>query len=444
MRVNTALQLAEHIHDLRADSLDAMDREAAVRCVLDLLGAAAAGAGENSARAALRASLSMYSGGSADIWFAGQSAGAHAALLANSAAAAALDLDDGHRLARGHPGAAVIPAAWTFLNSPPEQAHAADELLLAIVAGYETGIRMAMGRLNYAPSGAWAPYAVIAAAGLLQRSSPQTMAQAFGIAAQCAPALPGFAGLMGSDVKEGIAWGSATGLAALELAREGFTGPAHIFDEPQLFAADRICAGLGGTAMIHGIYFKPFACCRHAHAPVEAYLALAAQHRIKPADVVAVTVSTYRATFNLANSARPHTLVQAQYSVPFCIGAAAMRGRDALLPMQDTLLEDAAVADFAGRIRIEHAGDLEALFPARSPARVTITTRKATYTSEITDACGDSHTPFSWGELEAKFLAATRHVMKASRQQEILAGVQTLRDGCVEPLCAALRRPLTS
>jgi 2-methylcitrate dehydratase PrpD len=90
----TGLQLAHHVHALDAGELSSATREAAVRCVLDLLCAAAAGFEHSSARAA-RAAVSFFGPGEADVWFAGSTASPLAALLANSVASSAHDLDDG-------------------------------------------------------------------------------------------------------------------------------------------------------------------------------------------------------------------------------------------------------------------------------------------------------------------------------------------------------------
>src|SRR5204863_3940255 len=131
--------------------------------------------------------------------------------------------------------------------------------LAGIVAGYEIGVRVAVARPAYAPSGAWSPFAALAAAAAVRGTRVDALAHALGIAAQHAPALPGLAGLMGSDVKEGIAWGAASGMAALRLAESGFTGPLAIFDEVALYSAERLLAGLGGPPLIGGTYFKPYA-----------------------------------------------------------------------------------------------------------------------------------------------------------------------------------------
>ena len=327
-----------------------------------------------------------------------------------------------------------------MLHALPEGAPAGEEFLSAIVAGYEAGVRMAMGRLAYAPSGAWSPYAVIAAAGSLCRTRPEVMAQAFGIAAQTAPAFPGLAGLMGCDVKEAIPWGSVTGLAALHLAQEGFSGPAQIFDQPTLFAADRILDGLGDRPLIEGTYFKPFACCRHIHAPLDAYVALSAQRGIAVSDVMGVEVHTYRATFNLSNLPHPRTLVEAQYSVPYCLALCAVHGPSALVPMDVQLLNDNKVLAFARRVTLHHDTEIEQLFPARSPARVTVTLRGGVrLSSPVTDPRGDPSTPLSWEELQAKFLMATARALHPARQTEVLEAIRHLRDGDLAPLCVALR-----
>lgn len=435
----TSLELAHHVHGFRLAAMTEAARDAALRCVLDLLCAAAAGQRGPGVQAAQRASVALFGTGDSSVWFTGRSASPCAALLANSSAAAAQDLDDGYRQARGHPGAAVIPAAWAMLQQQADEADAAERWLAAIIVGYEVGLRVAMGRLSYAPSGAWAPHAAIAAAGRLLGTGPDALAQAFGIAAQTAPALPGLAGLMGSDVKEGIPWGSVTGLAALQLAEAGATGPAHIFDDATLFNARPMVEGLGQTALIEGVYFKPFACCRHIHAPLEAYVALAAQHGFSAADVLAVDVHTYRALQNLSNLPDPHSLVEAQYSLPYCLALCAVAGPEALVPMQAHRLDDLRVVELARRVAVHHDLQIEALFPARSPASVTVTLRDGErLRSPVTDPRGDPATALSWQELEAKFLLATRPLLGPQRQDQLLQAVHRLRQGDLAPLRQAL------
>jgi 2-methylcitrate dehydratase PrpD len=433
--MSTSRLLAQHVCSLNADELRPESRDAAYRCVLDLLTAAAAGFREPVAHAVRRTVRSQYGSGPSAIWFTGEGTSECGAVFCNSAAAAALDLDDGVRLARGHPGAAVIPAALTALSNERLQA---DEMLAAIVAGYEAGVRIAVARPSYAPSGAWSAFAAIAAVGRIRRMSPEIISHAFGIAAQCAPGLPGLAGLMGSDVKEGIAWGAVTGLTALCLAEAGFTGPERIFDDPALFAGERIVHGLGGIPMIEATYFKPYACCRHIHAPLDAFRALVQQHSLSAADMVSVEVHTYSGTFNLSNLPAPRDLIEAQYSVPYCVAICAVRGPQALLPMEVSILEDEAVQAFARKVTLHRDPDIERLFPARSPARVVVNTSDGRIESPVTDPRGDPSSAMSSDDLKEKFRIATRHALVPARQAEVLEAIERLRLGELAPLKAAL------
>jgi len=437
--LQVARSLADYVTTLRPEHLSDRSIDVALCCLLDLLGAAAAALDNLGVQAARRAAVPLYGTGNVNLWFTGTTGSACAALLANSAAAAALDLDDGYRRARGHPGAAVIPTVLAGLT----QDLPADALIAAVVAGYEVGVRMSMGRLSYAPSGAWSPHAVIAAAGRLNQSSATHMTQAFGIAAQTAPALPALAGMAGSDVKEGIPAGVVAGYAALKLAEAGFIGPATMLDDENLFAGGKILDGLGGVPLIEGTYFKPFGCCRHIHGALDALLHLQREHGFTRDDIASIDVHTYRATFNLANRPVPHDLVDAQYSVPHCLAVCAWHGSDALLPLQDAHLNDPAVNDLARRIAVHHDAGIEPLFPARSPSWITVTLRSAKRLhSPLVDPRGDPGNPMDWTQLVSKFLTATAHTLTEAHQQAIIKSVARLRAGDVGPLRQALAYPV--
>jgi 2-methylcitrate dehydratase PrpD len=227
-------------------------------------------------------------------------------------------------------------------------------------------------------------------------------------------------------------------VAALRLAEAGFTGPLAIFDEVAGFSSERMLAGLGGTPLIAGTYFKPYACCRHNHAPLDAYGALAAQHAIAPADVTAIEVHTYSGAFNLSNRAAPRDLVEAQYSVPFCLALLALRGRESLLPMEAAVLGNPQLEAFAARVSMHRDPALERLFPAQSPARVVVHAGGKRFESPVTTPRGDPADPLSWDELRAKFVTATRLVLSPERQHDLLAAVGRLREGDLQPLRAAL------
>lgn len=435
---NTAHRLARHVVNSSPPELGSVARQTAARCLLDALGSAAAALDMPGVRAARTAAMRLFGGGRVPIWFTNERVSPGAALMANSAATAALDLDDGYRQARGHPGAAVVPAALAVLNE--DACVSTDELVASIVVGYEVALRVAMARPAYSPSGAWSGFGVVAALGRLRGASQSQIANALAIVAQTSPALPALAGLAGSDVKEGIPYGCAAGLVALESAMAGVTGPTVIFDDASLFDARVIADGLGDTALIDGSYFKPFGCCRHIHGALDALLALRQEHDFVASDIDSIEVNTYRATFNLSNLPAPGSLVEAQYSVPFCAALVTLHGADALLPMHDAQLQDTRVLQLARRVTVALDPAIEPLFPQRSPARVAVRLRNGVVlASPLVDPRGDPSCPLSWDDLVRKFRQVSARTLGARRQAAVLAALEQFEQGHVAPLCRALQ-----
>ncbi len=436
-RDHIALQLGHYVAGLSFGILDAKTKEAVMRCVLDTLVSAAAALALPGVKASQHAAQALYGAGRSTLWFTRSDVSEAAALYANSAAACALDLDDGNRMARGHPGAAVIPTALALAYNHPQIT--VQDFMAAVVAGYEVGIRMATAKPNYAPSGSWSGFAVVATAGRMLGVNAEIIAQALAIAAQTAPALPALAGLAGSDLKEGIPAGVASGWAALQLAQAGFAGPTAMLDDPELFDLDTILHNLDGRPLINSTYFKIFGCCRHIHAPLEAFLHLQAIHGFSARDIVKMDVYTYRATFNLSNKPHPLTLVEAQYSVPYCLALCAVQGSDALLPLETCYLSNAEVIDLAERVQVVHDASIEPLFPIRSPAWVAVNLANGVrLESPLMDPRGDPDRPLTWDDLEHKLTVATRSTLSETQQRTLLDGVAALRKEEWEPLLRAL------
>jgi 2-methylcitrate dehydratase PrpD len=334
--VETVRRLAAYVAGAREQALADDLREASCRAVLDLVAAALPGIDAPGPRAIRRVANATMAAGALPIWFTGQRAGLAGAIWCNAAAAAALDLDDGHRIARGHPGAAIIPAAFAAAEASGSPA---EELLRAIAIGYEVGVTIGAARRFYANTGMWSGYGVVAALGALRRTPPDVLAHAFAIAGISAPnqlhagAGPLFPAQEGNDVKEGIAWSSATAVNALLLAEAGHSGPLALLDQPEHFRLEGLTEDLGQQRYVARNYIKFHAGCRHVHAPVEALLGLIAQHPLAPADIEAIEVASYGGALRIANRPQPSGLTDIQFSIPYCLALVAIDGPDALLPL---------------------------------------------------------------------------------------------------------------
>ena len=252
--------LADYVGDIAQTELDTAVAGAAAHVLIDLIGCAAGGFDSAAARATRQTVIQLYADGPAAIWFGSARLRVEGAAMANSAAASALDLDDGHRRAGGHPGAAIVP---TVLAVGPTAGACGRDLIAAIVAGYEVAVRVSAARdfkrLDTLSTGRWCAYGTVAAAGLLGRDNPVTLAQAFAISGVLSPGLSaaGYSTVMGNQVKEGIPWAVMTGLTALELARRGLTGPLDILDHGDYFDAAAITDGVGAGSVLDWFVSNP-------------------------------------------------------------------------------------------------------------------------------------------------------------------------------------------
>lgn len=433
-------QLANYVVAARGQGLSDDLREAACRSVLDLVAAASAGVAAPCPRTVRQAARETMASGALPVWFCGQTAGLAGAIWCNAAAAAALDLDDGHRMARGHPGAAVIPAA---LAAAQEIDATTEDLVQAIVVGYEVGVAVGAARRYYANTGMWSGYGVVAALGVLRRTPPDRLAHAFAIAGMSAPnqlhagAGPGFRAQEGSDVKEGIPWSGVTALSALLLAEAGHTGPLALLDNDEHFRLSGLAEGLGRQGYIARNYMKFLACCRHVHAPVEALLGLLARHRLDPRRIEAIEVATYGGALRLANRPRPQSFTDIQFSIPYCLSLVALDGPDALLPLTDAAFDRPEIVALAEKVAMRLDPELDARFPAETLSRVTIRIDGREYVSPVAAPRGEASAPPSWADLEEKLRKASRFVATPSQQDQMLAALRRLRGGDHGPLLEA-------
>ena len=282
------------------------------------------------------------------------------------------------------------------------------------------------------------------AAGWLRGLPADSIAEAIAIAAVSAPnqAANGYTRVLGNAVKEGVPVATAIGLTAVELAAAGFTGPVDVLDHVSRFDPDVLTKGLGDTWLIEGCYLKPYSCCRWIHAGLDGLLAIRNEHGIEAKDIIAIDMHTFGATIALSNEIAPRTLEGAQYSTPFCLALAALRGADALQPLQEELLHDADARALAGRVRLHLDPAFEAMFPRKVPCRIAVTTAAGTIDRTVLSPKGEADNPMSWTDLAEKFTVVTGKFIDAVAQRRLRSALRSLGDGDGAPLQAALAAPL--
>jgi len=232
------------------------------RCLMDTLGALIAGSQTPVSGIMRKTALEQFSGDQATILVSADRISATGAALANGFYGNALDIDDGYRNVKGHPGACALPPVLAGAELAGECS--GEKFLTTLVIAYELGIRAGVIRHGtyevYHSSGSWGAIAGAAAVGRLLGFSPGQMFHAMGAAEYHAPIAPMMKGIDTPSMgKDSIGWGCMVAVLSALLARDGFTGVRPLFDD----APDPLVVkSLGQQWEILNLYFKPYAACR--------------------------------------------------------------------------------------------------------------------------------------------------------------------------------------
>lgn len=333
----------------------------------------------------------------------------YSAAVANGGASDWCELDEGYRRAICHAGIYCLPA---LLAEAEATGATGEELLRALVAGYETTARVARSftwpNLTLHPHGSLAAVGAAASVAALRRLSAEDAAAAISSAATMV--VPGpynhaITGALVRNVWPGV--GAWSGMRAVDWVAAGIAGrPEGLHD---VFATafggtampGELTAGLGADWALADGYHKIFACCQYAHAAVEATLKLLEQ--ADPSGIRRIHIDTHWRGRTLDNAA-PETTLAAKFSMQHILAAAAVHGHAGAAAFHASTLDDPAVAELRGRVRIG-AWEPEQEWPNDRPARVTWEMNDgARLTEECLSARGGPDRPFAPDEIAAKVL----------------------------------------
>lgn len=401
----------------------------ASRCVLDLVGVAIAGTRTSMTEISARFAYDQFGPGKATVIGSRRSLSVTGAAWVNCSAASALDLDDGHRMAMGHPGACVIPAALAIAEMTGASGR---EFLAAIVAGYEVAVRASVARVPWYKermysSGIWGVFGAAAAAGKLLGFDEATLQSAIGNAASHGSFPPGGLQANYSMVKEVIGWAGMTGCAAALLAQQGFIGPENVMDYSGRWDTAQLVDGLGNPDRyaILSAYFKPYAVCRWAHSSVDAVLDLAGRHGLQPEEIEKILVETFYEVTRLVNYA-PRNAIAAQFSIPFALAVALLYHRIEPGDVSEENLLKPEVLDLAQRVEVVVDPEINGQFPAKTIARVTMHTRQGRFQATVEYPRGNPENPLSDDDLRAKFRSLTAKIVGEKTCEKLQAAILDL------------------
>jgi 2-methylcitrate dehydratase PrpD len=337
------------------------------------------------------------------------------AAAANGTAAHALDLDDGYTPGACHPGGPILSAAFAAGEAMSSDA---PSIVRAIALGYEVACRIA-GASHPCTASSRFPQHCPRRASSARRprwrhsaaSMPLGFANAYGLAGSHAGGLLSFLD-QGSDVKRYHAGKAARdGLVSAELAGRGLTAPTVVLEGAhgyfQAFTGghvdlDHLTGDLGSTWRMLRTYNKPYPCCRHVHGAIDAALQIREREQLEPESIETVRVETFAIAAShdgkdIAN------LLDAQMSLPYCVGAALVHGEVGMDQFDERSRADARLRTIVDATEVLTDEAYTSDYPSSRAARVHIRAGGRDHVEEVMQPYGEPDNPMSDDAIDTKF-----------------------------------------
>jgi len=343
-------EIARWVNSVSYDDIPSRVIERAKYQILNTVAAAHAGAISPSSVKLLDAVRKWDAGGDFPVVATGDKMSLHGALFANAALSMAHDFDD--YLFLGHSGHSAVFAS--LLAGMAEKKNVR-EVLCAQVIGNEISGRLGAACVIGPQNGQMWTHIHIAGTAAIAAKLMGMDAKGIAHAIAIGYYQPAFAmppGFMGPDTKLlSAAQTSLAGLMAAELAREGFTGPLDIFENPRGFLAqfsyapmEFMLSGWGKSWVTDSIAYKVVPGCAYIDTMVDALKMILEKFRAKtgrdmtPADVREIEVKASLLTIAMNHLSEDHV------------------GRGSLNPiaLNFSIPANAAIVILTGDLKVEH------------------------------------------------------------------------------------------
>jgi len=446
--------LADFIHATSFENFPEDTIHQAKLCLLDLIGVSIAGCRQNVAAIVQRLIPAMGGCEEASLLGSDRKLPLLTAVLMNAVQGHAIDMDDGHRYANGHPGVVTIPAAVAIGE---KENLTGRDLIEAIVIGYEFFIRIGTavnpelllrGFHTTATIGCFSSGAV--AAKLLRLSRPQTENALSLSGLQSAGLLEVLhSGESGKSFQVGKA--AQSGVLAGLMAQQGADGPEGVFEgEKGFFKAfagkpcdsRSICRNLGRDFQLTSVYFKKHAACRHIHSAIDALSEIVARHMLSPEKIESIDIETY----SIAKSLTGHIATEgselgAKFSTPITIGLLLAFGQSDPSIYKGQYVSNPLVQSIAKKVRVTANPERDKVYPGQRGARVTVKAGAQLYTHEVIYPKGEPENPLHDDELASKFEKNACTLYARDRVHSIRDIIMDMENRDVRELTSMLKGP---
>lgn len=294
------------------------------------------------------------------------------AAIVNGLLCHGLDFDDTHLQGIVHPTVTQFPAALSAAVAA--ETNIAD-MITAFILGSEAAVRISSAaaggfhKKGFHPTGICNAMAAALTCGRLFGLDKDQLCHAQGIALSMASGTLEFISDGAWTKRLHPGWAAFAGLTAASMARAGYIGASAPYSGRfGLFRAfqsddadwdpDVVTERLGEQWQSHGTAIKPYPACHLTHGCIDAAIALNRKANGAPGKIETVTALVARDMVPsicepAAAKKRPRTGYEAQFSIPYLVATALLKGRVSLADLEPEALSDAQTLALADRVAYE-------------------------------------------------------------------------------------------
>ncbi len=421
--MDAAERLVEYAVGISYEDLPKEAIDAAKKVMLDLSGVIIAGSSSLECIQVLDLVRGWGGKGESSILVFGDRVPSPNAGLVNSVMGRAMDFDDVHEKAVLHPSVSVVPAALAVAELVGDVN--GKEFITAVVLGVDLTCRLGMaperGPNISGMSTTWqcGAFGSAAAAGKILDLNEDELLNALGIAySQVSGNQQGIIeGATMVRVQQGLT--TKAGILSALLARKGVTGPRQVLEgrygyypvyHRGEYDRDILLDKLGERFEIMYTSIKPYPCCKWTHQAIDGTLDIVREKGVKLEDVEVINVRLSRQAYNLVCTPRdlkynPRSVVDAQFSIPFTVASAIVKGNVSLNTFTDEAIKDERIIGIAKKVRTTVDEDIEARYSREiAPEIIEVKTKDGeVFIKCVEHVRGSPQIPMSLEEVYEKF-----------------------------------------
>ena len=412
--------------------------------LIDASGTALAASQKGFSEPLINSMEELSDGGNSPIFGHSKGGALRDAALVNGALIHSHDFDDTHGASVVHCSASAWPTAFGIAFD--KGLSGTDALLGYLIAAevsscIGTFTRGTMQSKGFHPTGIIGAFGCAAGAGRLYSLDEGQIVNALGITLSMASGNMEFVtdGAWTKRLHPG--WAAMVGITAAMLAKNGFKGPSKplegqfglfstLLKDIDISEIAHLGKDLGVKWRIGEFAIKPYPLCHFNHSLVDCALKIKRKHKFAIHEVALITAFLHPDEVPIVcepldAKRKPQTVYEAQFSVPYAVATALLKGQFGLNELEESCLADKGIIGLAKKVT--YAEDLRSGFPKFFSGGIKLTLKNGQVLEEHQLVHqGAQENPLSTAKVMEKFFANSAASLGAENSQLLANSLQKL------------------